>query len=182
MCSITCLKFGKRNLSEIDVKDKEVIEVGAYNVNGSIRDHVLTLQPKKYLGVDMMAGSCVDVVCNAYDIVDKFGANSFDVVISTEMLEHIEDWRRVISNFKRVCRPGGVILITTRSKGFGRHSYPADYWRYEYEDMQEIFSDCIIEKLEKDTRRPGVFIKVKKPEGFVEKNLSKHQLFSMTNE
>jgi len=39
MCSITCLKFGKRNLSEIDVKDKEVIEVGAYNVNGSIRDY-----------------------------------------------------------------------------------------------------------------------------------------------
>ncbi len=121
----------------------------------------------------------MDIVCNAEDIVDKFGKESFDIVISTELLEHVRDWRRVISNIKNVCAPGGIIVITTRSIGFGVHGYPYDFWRYQLEDMIEVFSDCDMMILEQDSEKPGVFVKAKKPTDFAEKDLSGHKLYSM---
>jgi SAM-dependent methyltransferase len=89
--------------------------------------------------------------------------NSFDLVITTEMLEHVQDWKAVIANMKGVLKPGGVIFITTRSEGFPFHEYPGDYWRFEVEDMREIFSDFKIETLLPDPSEPGVFIRARKP-------------------
>jgi len=80
---------------------------------------------------------------------------------------------------KQLCKPGGLIVATTRSYGFGLHGYPQDYWRYEIEDMQEIFSDFNILALEKDPQSPGVFIKARKPNIFMENNLETVRLYSM---
>jgi len=100
-------------------------------------------------------------------------------VISTELIEHVRDWKKVISNIKKVCRQNGIMLLTTRSFGFPYHAYPDDFWRFELADLADIFSDCTIEKLEKDRIGPGVFIKARKPNDFVEKNLSDHELYSI---
>ncbi len=137
MCNKWCIGFGVANIKKEEIENKDVIEVGSYNVNGSLREHVLKLHPRKYMGVDIKEGKFVDVVCNAYNLLEKFGEKSFDFVLSTEMMEHVEDWRKVISNFKDVCRPNGIMMITTRSKGFGKHDYPGDYWRYEIDDMKK---------------------------------------------
>lgn len=102
---------------------------------------------------------------------------------STEMLEHVLDWKNVISNIKNLCKPGGTILITTRSQGFVYHPTPRDFWRFEKEDMEKIFSDTEIIKLEDDYMHPGVFIKAKKPQNFTENDLSDFKVYSIiTNE
>jgi SAM-dependent methyltransferase len=179
MCSPYCLRFGQDNLSEEEIKDKRVLEVGAYNVNGTLRGYCLSLDPKEYIGVDLSEGNCVDRVVNAEALVQEFGKNSFDVVISTEMLEHVVEWKPVITNMKQVVKPGGVILITTRSQGFPFHEYPVDAWRFEVQDMKEIFSDFTIETVIPDPFEPGVFIKATKPKKWVEKDLGPVKLYSI---
>jgi len=47
------------------------------------------------------------------ELVEHFGTESFDVIIATELLEHVKDWRLVINNMKQVLKPGGYIYITT---------------------------------------------------------------------
>lgn len=178
MCHFSCIIFGAKNLTKEEVRGKKVIEVGSYDVNGSLRPLVKSWEPAEYVGIDIEKGPGVDVICNAEEIVEKFGKESFDIVISTELLEHVRDWRKVISNIKNVCKPNGIILITTRSYGFRFHSFPYDFWRYELEDMKNIFSDCEILVLEKD-QDPGVFVKLKKPNKFVEKDLSGYKLYSI---
>jgi SAM-dependent methyltransferase len=180
MCHKSCMWFGKTNIKKEEISDRDVIEVGSFDVNGSLRGHVMSLNPKKYIGIDMQPGKNVDIVCNAEDIIDKFGKESFDFVLTTEMMEHVKDWQRVISNLKNVCRIGGTILLTTRSKGFGKHEFPSDYWRYEIDDMKNIFSDFTIDILVKDNRKPGVFLKAKKPENFIENDLSKYKLYEIS--
>ncbi len=181
MCHLTSLKFGEENLSPEEVIGKEVIEVGSYNMHGSLRGYVESQVPAKYIGVDIQEGEGVDIICRAEDIVEKFGEENFDIVISTETFEHIKDWKSAISNIKNICKPNGIILITTRSKGYLYHPSPNDYWRYEIKDMKYIFSDCIIEKLEEDSSpRPGVFLKARKPVDFVEKDLSDYKVFRIT--
>lgn len=87
------------------------------------------------------------------------------------MLEHVRDWHRVVINFKHVLRPGGSLLLTTRSYGFGYHGFPYDFWRYELSDLRQIFADFTIENLESDPLSPGVFLKARKPDDFIEQNL-----------
>jgi len=179
MCNKACIDFGIENISLEDIKDKFVIEVGALNINGSLRPIIEKMQPRLYMGVDLQKGPGVDQVCSAEEIVNRFGVNSFDVLISTELLEHTRDWKKVISNFKNILKPNGLMIITTRSKGFCYHGYPFDFWRYEISDMRHIFSDFIIERLEKDSKDFGVLMKARKPENFVENNLDNYNLYSI---
>ncbi|MEM2261178.1 MAG: methyltransferase domain-containing protein [Ignisphaera sp.] len=88
----------------------------------------------------MSPGSMLICFCRPKKIVEYFGEESFDVIISTEVLEHVRDWRAVINNMKRALREGGIMYITTRSFGFPYHDFPYDFWRYEIEDMRKIFT------------------------------------------
>ncbi len=45
------------------------------------------------------------------------GDNSFDVVWSSEVIEHVADTARWMSEARRVLRPGGRLLLTTPSHG-----------------------------------------------------------------
>ena len=179
MCNLLCVMFAVANLSRPEVAGKRVLEIGSGNVNGSLQPIVKSWDPASYTGVDIAPGSGVDVVCAAEDIIEKFGKEQFDIVISTEMLEHVKDWRKVVSNIKNICMSGGIILITTRSLGFEYHGYPNDFWRYEAFDIKSIFSDCIIEKMEADKKDPGILFRVKKPAGFKENDLSGYELYSI---
>jgi len=72
------------------------------------------------------------------------------------------------------------IYITTCSKGFPYHGYPYDFWRYEVEDMKEIFKDFEIIKLEKDPEAPGVFLKARKSKDYTRSiDLSEICLYSI---
>ena len=179
MCNASCIIFGATSLNKEQVEGKSILEVGSYDINGSLRPIIESWAPLEYIGVDIEEGPGVDLVCNVEDIIGRFGKESFDIVISTELVEHVRDWRIVISNIKNVCNQNGIMLITTRSYGFPFHAYPNDFWRFELLDLENIFSDCIIEKLEKDRADPGVFIKARKPNNFVEKNLADYELYSM---
>jgi SAM-dependent methyltransferase len=160
--NIAVLEFFIENVQKEEFENKRILEVGSKYVNGSVRPLIEKFfNPKEYIGVDIEKGKFVDVVCDAENLVDYFGKETFDVVISTELLEHVKDWRKVINNLKEVLKPNGYIYITTRSKGFPYHGYPYDFWRYEVEDMKEIFKDFEIIKLEKDPEAPGVFLKAK---------------------
>ena len=179
MPGVSAIVFAAKNLDKSEIKGKRVIDVGSYDFNGSIRPLIESWQPAEYIGVDILDGASVDVVCNADDLVDKFGKESFDVVLSLEMLEHSKNWKRSISNIKNICKPNGTILITTRSYGYPCHGFPDDFWRYELEDMKYIFSDFEIISLEKDCQFAGVFLKVKKRKIFIEKDLSDYCLYNI---
>jgi SAM-dependent methyltransferase len=60
-----------------------------------------------------------------------FAANTFDVVFSHEVLEHVRDDRRAVEEMVRVARPGGhlVIFVPNRLYPFETHGI---YWRGEY--------------------------------------------------
>jgi len=177
---ISVIEFFIDNLNREEFQNKRVIEVGSKYVNGSVRPLIEKFgEPREYIGIDIEPGKYVDLVLPAENLVEHFGKASFDVVIATELLEHVMDWRNVINNMKAVLKEGGYMYITTRSKGFPFHAYPYDFWRYELEDMKQIFSDFEIIKLLKDPETTGVFLKAQKPNSWTPVDLSNVELYSM---
>jgi SAM-dependent methyltransferase len=164
--------FVRSSLPADRVAGRDVLETGSMDVNGSVRPILMAHGPRSYVGTDLLAGRGVDVVCPVGELVARFGCGSFDVVVSTEMLEHVEDWRAAVRNMKRVLRTGGFLALTTRSPGFKYHPYPKDCWRFTQADLRRIFSDMTIEAVQEDPLAPGVFMLARMPEAFEEIFLS----------
>lgn len=159
------LDFGRRVLP--DTTGLTVLEVGSRNVNGSYRG---LIEPcVEYVGVDMVGGPGVDVLCDATNLDQAIGERQFDLVICTEMLEHAQHWAEVIHNLKVAVKPGGHLAVTTRSPGFPKHDYPGDWWRFTQDHMRDMFADFEILALESERNEPGVFMYARKPEDFVER-------------
>jgi SAM-dependent methyltransferase len=174
-----CVEFVVRSLTAPDVRGRSVLEVGSRNVNGSLRWHVERLGPASYVGVDITDGPGVDQVCGVESLIGRFGPDRFDLVFSTEMLEHVRDWRAALVNLKTVTKAGGILLFTTRSRGFGFHGYPFDFWRYELSDVEALFGDFETLALESDPSEPGVFFKGRKPAGWRHRSHDDHELYSI---
>ena len=140
-----------------------VLEIGARDVNGSVRG---LLPGAAYIGVDIEAGAGVDEVCDGADVVRRFGVGTFDLVVCTETLEHVERWRAVVDNIKGAVREGGYILVTTCSPGFPFHAYPHDYWRFTLDVLADLFGDFDILAGEMD-QSPSVMLYARKPTPYI---------------
>ncbi len=103
-----------------------VIDLGAQNVNGSLREVVP--QHFSYLGVDFVPGDGVDVVLDdPYRL--PFESESADVIISSSVFEHSEMFWLVFLEVMRVLKPTGLFYCNAPSNGLF-HRYPVDCWRF----------------------------------------------------
>jgi SAM-dependent methyltransferase len=168
------MSFLRDEVREQDITGKTVLEIGSQDVNGSPRDALFGYGPASWVGVDMIGGKGVDVVLSVEQIPGHF-PTPFDVVISTEMLEHAQDWRTAVRVMKQMTAPGGLLVVTTRGPGFPFHGYPHDYWRFTIPDFMKIFADMNITALHEDAPGfPGVLMKARKqPTLVTEVDLSK---------
>jgi SAM-dependent methyltransferase len=158
MCNQACIDFVLRVLPPDAVAGRRILEVGSYDTTGTVRPGLEACAPLSYVGVDIVPGPSVDELCNVLDLARRFGPGAFDIVISTEMVEHVRDWRRAFRNMFGVLAEGGTLVVTTRSFGFAWHSGPEDYWRYEPADMAMIAAGMAVQAIERDPISPGVFV------------------------
>jgi SAM-dependent methyltransferase len=93
-----------------------VLDVGSYDVNGTVRDLFPAVE---YVGVDLVDGPGVDVVGYGHEL--SFPDGHFDVTLSGECFEHDPHWRATFENMVRMTRPGGLVAFTCASRGRPEH-------------------------------------------------------------
>lgn len=86
------------------------------DINGSVRNY---FQGCNYLGIDVGHGPGVDIVCQGQDFRGE--SESFDVVISCEVMEHNPYWLETTKNMIRMLRPGGLFILTCATTGRPEH-------------------------------------------------------------
>lgn len=87
---------------------KKVLDVGSLDVNGTNREH---FRDCVYFGLDLAPGKNVDYVspCHEFRV---FPDNYFDVIISTDMLEHDQHWHKSMCHMVDLLHPGGLWVWT----------------------------------------------------------------------
>ena len=66
---------------------------------------------------------------------------SCDVVVSTQVLEHVEHPDTYLSECFRVLRPGGRLLLTTHGMMVW-HPDPVDFWRWTCEGLRRVVGEA----------------------------------------
>lgn len=101
-----------------------VLDLGGRDINGGIRD---LLPGADWVGVDIEPGPGVDIVrdCTTgwLDILP-----TFDAVVCTEVLEHVEKWPDLVRTCHQALRSGGSLFITCASTGRRAHGASGAMW------------------------------------------------------
>ncbi len=93
-----------------------------------------------YIGVDLNRNK------NAVRHLEKDGSlpvssNSIDIVLSTQVLEHVPDPVLYLRESKRVLKKNGLLFLTTH--GFWMyHPDPTDFWRWTPDGLRKITSEA----------------------------------------
>jgi SAM-dependent methyltransferase len=135
------LDFARAAAADFGIRPTRVLEIGSLDVNGSVRS---VFPGVPWVGIDRVAGRGVDVVMDGRESVHHYGHGAFDLVVCCEALEHDPRPWEVWRLFPRLLRPGGFLLVSTPTFGFGYHGYPKDYWR----PSEDAYREVIFEGLE----------------------------------
>ena len=168
--SFVDLKLSINNLESFIIR-KEIFNA-IFNIFPSFKGKVLdcgcgsmpykelvlsNLNVTDYIGLDIESGLNYDMVKADFfwdGVVMPFENESFDVVLSTEVLEHVPDPYIYMAEVRRVLKPGGVFFFTVPFM-MSLHEVPHDYYRYTPFALELIFKKAGFE-----------FIKIKPMGGY----------------
>jgi hypothetical protein len=137
---------------------KKVLEVGSLDINGSVRPFFTDCD---YTGIDLGEGPGVDKVTHLIDWSrQKFGiqSESYDVIISTESLEHDRLWEETLRVMLASLRLNGLLVITcaapnrpehgtTRTGSAEASPFTSDYYRnISVEDFASVLPPSLFSK------------------------------------
>lgn len=81
----------------------------------------------------------VDVICPVTDL--KFPDEQFDTILCTQVLEHVFEHDKMMSEIYRVLKPGGQVILTVPFV-WELHEEPYDFFRYTKHALKELFEQA----------------------------------------
>ncbi len=105
-----------------------------------------------------------------YQATDEYrfpiAAETFDIVLSGQVIEHVRKTWLWIQEVARVCKPGGYV-ITVNPVSWGYHEAPIDCWRIYPEGMRALYDEagleveyCAAESLEPWSHRVPKYLRL----------------------
>jgi SAM-dependent methyltransferase len=85
-----------------------------------------------------LASARAERVVNAAGERLPFAGSSFDLVLSHEVLEHVQDDRAAVAEMARVLKPGGRAVIFTPNRGYPFETHGI-YWNGQYRFGNKLF-------------------------------------------
>jgi SAM-dependent methyltransferase len=109
-------------------------------------DHV-----EQYIGADVQQNSqnSVDAIIDTSGHL-PFEDNSFDTLLSTQVLEHVTEPLVHLREFARVLRPGGTLVLTIPAS-YMLHEEPHDYHRFTLYGVEHLLKQSSFTPVRIDT-------------------------------
>jgi len=94
----------------------------------------------RYVGVDLPENTSADLHASLGDIL-PFADEIADVVLSTQVLEHVPEPHAYLKEALRILRPGGLVILSTHGNWM-YHPHPNDFWRWTGPGLRKIIADA----------------------------------------
>jgi SAM-dependent methyltransferase len=119
-----------------NAKELTLLDLGCGNMpyEPIFKEHV-----KEYIGADLPENKRAAIHINTNSIV-QLGDNAMDIVLSTQVLEHVEDPILYLSEAHRVLKKDGLLILSTHGYWM-YHPDPTDYWRWTCSGLQKIIKE-----------------------------------------
>lgn len=82
--------------------------------------------------------------------------NTYDAIINTQVLEHVPDPAQVLSEFHRILKPGGILLLSA-PQGWGLHGEPYHFFNFTSYGLDMLFRKASLDP-EYIKPRGGIFL------------------------
>ena len=93
-----------------------------------------------YFGADIAMNPSADIHLDTSGRV-PLGDSTVDVVLSTQVLEHVPAPGSYLEEAGRVLKPGGRLLLSTHGYWM-YHPDPADYWRWTKDGLRKVIEEA----------------------------------------
>jgi len=121
-------------------KNLDILEIGSGDITLNQSAKHIIYNANSYIQTD---------INNSYghqylDITSEIKIEEkFDLVLCTNVLEHIFDTKDAIQNLNFLLKENGHLLVSTPFI-YPLHDEPTDYWRFTEHALKELFSDFTI--------------------------------------
>ncbi len=135
-------------------KTRDVVEYTTKFITGDTLDlgagnakyrHIIKPKTSKYVTFDMVPGPHIDIVGDIMNF--PIEGDSFDTVVSTQVLEHVRKPWVMVSEMHRVLKNNGIAIASAPFL-VPYHADPHDYFRYTKEGMSALFTENGFEVIE----------------------------------
>lgn len=134
-------------------KSLRVLDVGSGANKDTLTCRDLFVPPAfEYVGLDVYSGHNVDLVPEDPYRWSELETESFDIVVSNQVFEHVPYFWITSAEIARVLVPGGLALVVSPSAGHP-HRYPLDCWRF-YPDAWSATCEYVGLELVESYREP----------------------------
>jgi len=126
-------KFLEQTASRLDTK-AEVLDIGAGR-----GDFKTIFSHCRYTGLDIYPYPELDLAVDLIELC-PFKEESFDLIVMANVIEHVFEYRKLVSRAAKLLKPGGRLLITVPFL-LKLHQEPVDYHRYTRYALQQLGSE-----------------------------------------
>ncbi|RLG83522.1 MAG: hypothetical protein DRO40_04325 [Thermoprotei archaeon] len=91
-----------------------------------------------YVGIDKYSQEA-DIIAVAEKLPIR--SSCFDIVLCTQVLEHVEQPIEALKEMERVLRDSGLLILSTHGFWIEEHE-PEDYWRWTFQGLTKILNEC----------------------------------------
>ncbi|MEK6938331.1 MAG: class I SAM-dependent methyltransferase, partial [Nanoarchaeota archaeon] len=132
-----------KRIIEVIGSNKEVLEVGC---GVGILLKQIKANSNKVTGIDISAFAISllkeDGINGIQSVLPNIplNDNSFDVVVGTEILEHMDNDKELLIQCDRVCKNGGKIIFVVPDNCLGPEDEPEHIRKYTPEEFQKLLS------------------------------------------
>ncbi|MBN1766755.1 MAG: methyltransferase domain-containing protein [Sedimentisphaerales bacterium] len=95
-------------------------------------------QRNDVINLDIQMNREVDIVADAHKL--PFASQSVDGIIAATLMEHVQNPGVILTEMKRVLKPGGYIYISMPFC-YPYHEAPSDYWRASIKGLRYLCKD-----------------------------------------
>jgi len=147
--------FVEKYLASKKGQPLRIADVGSYDVNGTLRPLFessnwadWSTRDWVYTGFDISAGPNVDVVLSKEYGWSSEYSKRFDVVVTTQVMEHVRKPWLWIKDIVEIYKSGGLIYVCTPCGGVAFHEFPIDCWRTWPDGMRAVLEEADVDVLD----------------------------------